>query len=164
VKRTLLHALVLIVCACAPAAAQDAPPPARDLRGLGVSEGSRVRVTAPAVSPERLVGRVAALTADSLLLTRGAGARLQIDSRQVQAISVSAGRNRFVWALKGAGIGFLVGGILGAQAGGHGDHTGLGALAGFVAGVVTGTPLGAGIGAAAAPERWTSVRIPPPAS
>jgi hypothetical protein len=160
VKRTLLPVLVLLACACVPAAAQDAPP-ARDLRGLGVSEGSRVRVTAPAVSPERMVGTVAALTADSLLLTRGAGARLQIDTRHVQAISVAAGRNRFAWALKGAGIGFLVGGILGAQAGGHGDHSGLGALAGFVAGVVAGTPLGAGIGALAAPERWTPVRLPP---
>jgi len=163
VKRTLLHALVLTACACSSAAAQDAPS-ARDLRGLGVSEGSRVRVTAPAVSPERLVGRVAGLTADSLLLTRGAGARLQIDTRQVQAMSVAAGHNRWGWALRGAGVGFLVGGILGAQAGGNGDHTGLGALAGFVAGVITGTPLGAGVGALAAPERWTPVRLPPPAS
>lgn len=161
-KRTLLHALVLLACACAPAVAQDATS-TRDLRGLGVSEGSRVRVTAPAVSPERLVGRVAALTADSLLLTRGAGARLQIDTRQVQAMSVSAGRNRWGWALRGAGIGFLAGGIAGGIAGGHGDSSGLGGLVGFLAGVIVGTPLGAGIGAAAAPERWTPVRLPPPA-
>lgn len=161
VKHTLFHAVVFLACACAPAAAQDASSP--DLRGLGVSAGSRVRVAAPQVSPAPMVGTVAALTADSLLLTRGGGARLQIDTREVRALSVSAGRNRLGWALVGAGAGLLVGGIVGARAGGAGDDTGLGALAGFLAGIVVGTPLGAGIGAVAAPERWTPVRLPPPA-
>ncbi|HVG43847.1 MAG TPA: hypothetical protein VM890_03925 [Longimicrobium sp.] len=159
--RRLLHALALAACISAPAAAQDAP--ARDLRGLGVSAGSRVRVTAPAVSPEPMKGRVVDLTADSLLLARGGGARLQIDTREVQALAVGAGHARFAWALKGAAVGFLAGAILGAQAAGRGDDSGLGALVGFVAGAIVGTPLGAGIGAAAAPERWTPVRLPPPA-
>ena len=160
--RRLLYALALASCISVPAAAQDAPP-ARDLRGLGVSAGSRVKVTASTVSPEPMKGRVVDLTADSLLLARGEGARLQIDTRRVESLSVAAGHARFAWALKGAGIGFLAGAILGAQAGGRGDHSGLGALAGFVAGVIVGTPLGAGIGAVAAPERWTPVPLPPPA-
>jgi len=162
VKRILLHAAVLLACACAPAAAQGAP--SRDLRGLGVSAGSRVRVMAPVVMPEPMVGTVAALTADSLLLTRAPGARLQIDSRYVQALQVSAGRSRFAWALKGAGVGLLVGGVVGARAMAEVDDSGLGALAGFVVGMIVGTPLGAGVGAAAAPERWTPVRLPPPGS
>lgn len=158
--RTLLHVLVLLACACGPAAAQDAP--SRDLRGLGVSAGSRVRLTAPAVAPQPMVGSVAALTADSLLLTRGGGARLQIDARQVQSLAVSAGRNRWGWALRGAVVGLLAGGVIGARAAGSGDETGLAAFAGFVAGVLVGTPLGAGVGAVAAPERWTPVPLPPP--
>jgi hypothetical protein len=162
VKRTLLHAVVLLACACAPAAAQDAASP--DLRGLGVSAGSRVRVTAPEVSPGPMKGTVASLTADSLLLTRGGGASLQIDTRTVRALSVSAGHNRWGWALRGAGVGFLVGGVAGGRAGGQQDNSGLGALAGFIAGVIVGTPLGAGVGALAAPERWTPVPLPRPGS
>jgi hypothetical protein len=160
VKHSLLHAAVLLACACAPAAAQAAP--SRDLRGLGVSAGSRVRVVAPVVTPAPMVGRVAALTADSLLLTRAPGARLQIDSRYVQTLQVSAGRNRFAWALKGAGVGMLVGAVVGARALGKGDQTGLVALAGFFVGAIVGTPVGAGVGAAVAPERWLPVRLPPP--
>jgi hypothetical protein len=160
-KRTLLHALVLAACACAPLAAQDAP--ARDLRGLGVSAGSRVRLTAPAVSERPLVGRVAGLTADSLALERGAGARLQIDTRHVESLAVSAGRRRWRWALNGAAVGLLVGAVVGAQLATGGAAADVAALAGLVAGAVVGTPLGAGIGAAAAPERWTPVRLPPPA-
>jgi hypothetical protein len=159
-KRTLLHALALTACLSAPLAAQDAP--ARDLRGLGVSAGSRVRLTAPSVSERPLVGRVDALTADSLALARGAGARLQIDTRHVEGLAVSAGRNRWGWAIRGAGLGFLVGGIVGAQAA-SGDQADFAGLVGLIAGVIVGTPLGAGIGAAAAPERWTPVRLPPPA-
>jgi hypothetical protein len=159
VKRSLLHAVVLVACTCAPAAAQAAP--SRDLRGLGVSAGSRVLVMAPAVTPRLMVGTVAALTADSLLLTRAPGARLQIDTRSVQALAVSAGRRRFAWALKGAGVGLLVGGVVGARAMAEEDDSGLAALAGFIVGMIVGTPLGAGVGAAAAPERWTSVRLPP---
>lgn len=159
-KRSLLHAAVLLACACVSAAAQAAS--SRDLRGLGVSAGSRVRLVAPVVTPGPMVGRVAALTADSLLLTRAPGARLQIDSRYVQTLQISAGRNRFAWALKGAGVGLLVGGVVGARAMGRGDDTGLVALAGFFVGAIIGTPLGAGVGAAAAPERWMPVRLPPP--
>jgi hypothetical protein len=160
VKRSLLHAAVLLACACAPAAAQSAP--SRDLRGLGVSAGSRVRILVPVVTPGPMVGRGAALTADSLLLARAPGAGLQIDSRYVQALQVSAGRSRFAWALRGAGVGLLVGGVVGARAMGKGDQTGLAALAGFFVGAIIGTPLGAGVGAAAAPERWMPVRLPPP--
>lgn len=160
VKRSLLYAVVLLACGRVPAAAQDGP--SRDLRGLGVSAGSRVRVAAPAIVPGPMVGTVAALTADSLLLTRGAGARLQIDTRQVQALSVSAGRDRWGWALRGAGVGLLVGGVAGARLAADGDQSGLAAFIGFLAGMVVGTPLGAGVGAAAAPERWVPVRLPPP--
>jgi hypothetical protein len=162
VKHSLFHAVVLLACACAPAAAQGAPSP--DLRGLGVSAGSRVRLVAPMVTPAPMVGTVAALTADSLLLSRGGGARLQIDTREVRALAVSAGHSRFAWALRGAAVGLLVGGIVGAKAAGAGDETGLAAFVGFLGGIVVGTPLGAGIGAAAAPERWTPVRLPPPGS
>jgi hypothetical protein len=158
--RTLLHLLVFLGCVCVPAAAQDAAT-SRDLRGLGVSAGSRVRVVAPAVFPAAMKGRIEALTADSLLLGRGGGARLQIDTREVVELSVTAGRNRFGWALRGAGIGLLAGAVLGATAGGHGDDSGWGALVGFVAGGIVGLPLGAGVGAAAAPERWTLLRLPP---
>jgi hypothetical protein len=175
--RTILAALLLLACAFAPAAAQvpvpapapgSAPPSGydasrNDLRGMGVGEGSRVRLTAPVISPEPMVGRVAGLTRDSLLLSRGGGARLQIETRQLRSLSVSAGHNRWTWALAGAGVGLLVGGVAGGTAGGHGDTSGFGGLAGFIAGVLVGTPVGAGVGAAVAPERWTPVPLPHPA-
>jgi hypothetical protein len=159
VKRILLHAVVLLACACVPAAAQDGPT--RDLRGLGVSAGSRVRLVALGVSPDPMVGRVADLTADSLLLARG-DARVQLDTRQVRTMSVSAGHNRWRWALPGAVVGMLVGGLVGGTAAGYDDQTGLAGFAGFVAGAIVGIPVGAGVGAAVAPERWTPVPLPLP--
>ncbi len=159
-KRTLLFALLLVACARVTAAAQEAPRPA-DLRGLGVGVGSRVRLTAPVIAPDPMVGRVAGLTPDSLLLERGGGARLQIDSRQVRALSVSAGRNRWGWALRGAGIGLLAGGVLGGWSVGAHDDTGVGGFVGFLAGAIVGAPLGAGAGALAAPERWIALPLPP---
>jgi hypothetical protein len=160
VKRAFLCALVLLACARVTGAAQEVSRPA-DLRGLGFGTGSRVRLTAPSIAEHPLVGRVAGLTVDSLLLERGGGARLQIDSREVRALSVSAGHDRWRGALIGAGIGLLTGGVLGARAAGHNDDTGLAAFVGFVAGVVVGTPLGAGVGALAAPERWIALPVPP---
>ncbi|HYH82008.1 MAG TPA: hypothetical protein VEX86_19535 [Longimicrobium sp.] len=155
--------LILLAFAHVPGAAQDASPPA-DLRGLGVGPGSRVRLSVPAIAENPLVGHIAGLTADSLLLARGGGARLQIDSREVREMSISVGRARWRWALQGAVVGMLAGGVIGARAAAQGDHAGLESVVGFVAGVIVGTPVGAGVGALAAPERWTPVRLPRPGS
>jgi hypothetical protein len=164
-KRFLMLGLLLLASAASvPLQAQDSAGAPVDLRGGSIGAGSRVRLSVPSVSPDPLVGRVAALTADSLLLSRGSGVHLQLDSRAIQRVEVSAGRHRVRWALAGAVVGMLVGGVAGGSAGGKGDDSGLGALAGFVAGVIVGTPLGAGVGALAAPERWRPVALPRPAS
>jgi hypothetical protein len=129
---------------------------------IGPSEGSRVRATVPTVSEHRLVGVVSSATIDSLILSTNHGSTMvRLGKPTIQSLQVSRGHARGTWALIGAGVGFLAGGVLGGASGADDDVTGgLGAMAGFVAGVVVGVPLGAIGGAVLAPERWVDYPLP----
>jgi hypothetical protein len=119
-----------------------------------LSAGTRVRAFAPAVSDQRLVGRVSAATADSLMLTRPDGASIALSRPAIERLEVSRGHARVKWALIGAGAGLIVGGVIGGAMGGDDDTSGLGAAEGFTAGALQGIVLGGVAGALLAPERW----------
>lgn len=147
--RTLFAILLLAVPAAA--RAQYNEP------GL-LGGGSRIRVAAPAVAGDPVIGRLLVLSRDTLLMSAGSGdARITLPLAAVRSIDLSEGRDRRGWAVKGAGIGLVAGGLLGGLSIGNADRNDLAALAGFFAGAVIGTPLGAAVGAIVAPERWRSV-------
>jgi hypothetical protein len=129
---------------------------------FSVSPGSRIRVTAPAVSSEPLYGHLVVLDGDSLVMVTPSPPRsLRIDLATVNQVQVSAGHARLQWAGVGAIVGGLVGLIAGAAAGGHADNTdGLGASIGGIVGGVGGIPIGAIVGAFVAPERWRTAWTP----
>jgi hypothetical protein len=136
--------LLFAVLGVAPASAQHGPL------------GARVRVTTSAVPGERVVGRLAALTPDTLAVAVGGGAAtLTLSTREVELLELSRGRPRLQWATTGATIGLVGCTVLGTVVGSV-----YGFVGGFVVGVVVGAPLGAGIGAFSAQERWTPYSIP----
>lgn len=119
--------------------------------------GTRIRVQTAPESPA-FTGTVWRLTSDTLAVAVSSGnALLQLPTAHVTSIEVSEGRDRLEWGLRGAGIGTLAGGLLGAATVGHGSQDDLGALAGFFAGGILGAAGGALFGAIVAPERWSRV-------
>ncbi|HEX8694785.1 MAG TPA: hypothetical protein VF746_20330 [Longimicrobium sp.] len=162
-RRVLLRLPFAVAVLAAPALhAQDAPR---------LAEGTRVRVTAPALAIDRQAGRVASLSVDTLFLARGPERTLTAVPRgAITRLEVSRGRGeRGKSALRMAGIGFLAGAAAGALFGlsctdpecneglpaiGAAVGAGFGAIAGGVIGAARGreawepVPLGA---AAAAP-------------
>ena len=167
--RTLVF-YTLLVGLCSSAAAQGAP----------VDPGTRVRVW-PAVDPQGhpygtpTVGALSLWTADSLVLdTRNLGV-LSIPHSAVAHLEQSGGRKpRGPAALKGAGVGLLIGAGAGAMLAllGEPDEepcgiapiclTSRGAIFGFAT-MVFGVPaalLGGAIGALVPGERWKQVSLP----
>jgi hypothetical protein len=120
-----------------------------------MSTGSRIRVTAPSLSTDPIIGRLLHYSTDSLLLAAGDGeVRMRMPMSLVRTVEVSEGRDRSGWALKGAGVGLVVGILVGGASLAHDDPEGLATLAGGIAGGIVGAPLGAVVGALLAPERW----------
>ena len=123
--------------------------------------GTRVRVLDRAGGTP-FTGNVQRLTFDTLGVAVGGGAALvQLPTSRLVSLEISEGRERLRWAVKGAGIGLLAGGLIGAAS--MRDDTSavgdLGALAGFFAGGVLGAGFGAVGGAILAPERWRRVSL-----
>ncbi|HET9011340.1 MAG TPA: hypothetical protein VFN38_05960, partial [Gemmatimonadaceae bacterium] len=99
------------------------------------------------------------LTSDTLAVAvSGGNALLQLPMNRLASIDVSEGRDRLGWSTRGAGIGVIGGGLVGAIAVWQESHGDLGVLAGFFAGGMLGAGSGAIIGALMAPERWNRVR------
>jgi uncharacterized protein YcfJ len=143
-----LFALVAILATAPTARAQYAAPG-------WMSTGSRIRVTAPSLSTDPIVGRLLLYTTDSLLLAAGDGeVRMRVPMSLVRTVEVSEGRDRLDWAVKGAGIGLVAGILIGGAAFAHSEANSLASVAGGIAGGVIGAPLGGVVGALAAPERW----------
>lgn len=145
----LLSFCLLVALAVPSVGAQHVTP-------YGAVEGSRVRITAPALSERPLHGWVVAFAGDSLVLAssrRSARARLPLG--EVRVVEVSDGRDRLGTAVFGAGIGALLGAVLGGA--GLGQEGEFAALVGAFAGVVIGAPIGGVAGALLAPERWRAV-------
>lgn len=79
----------------------------------GVHRGEHVRVTAPATGPW-LTGRVLRLGRDTLLLWDRSGQRVPIHVSNIARLEVQRGRNHPAGALRGFGMGAVIGGSLAA--------------------------------------------------
>ena len=118
----------------------------------GVTPGTRVRVSAPTVIPDRVIGTFLSASRDSLLVAPGEHAVLRLDLNAVEALHVSAGRDRTKWALNGSAAGFVGVLLLSPAFCDRGDMgCGFGMLG---ASLFLGIPGGALAGALSAPERW----------
>ncbi len=135
-----------------------------------VQTGDRVRLEASRISPGRLVGEVAELSGDTLvLLSEGSSSTIEIPASDLEQIEVSRGKksNVILGLLIGAGVGAASAAGLAiwfCNADDDGCTSGQVAGAGLtVTAIVAG--LGAGIGALIKTERWKDAAMPasPPA-
>lgn len=121
--------------------------------------GTRVRLQTAPDAPA-FTGTVWRLTSDTLAVAVSHGnALIQLPTARVTSIEVSDGRDRLGWAVRGAGIGVLAGGLLGVVAIGRQARADLAVIAGFIVGAGIGATGGALVGAIAAPERWDRIHL-----
>ncbi len=166
--RTLSSVLVIALAAAADLAAQQ---------DTLVVPGARVRVTAPTVAENHLVGTVAAVDADTLVLGVNHGTsscfgqgvtimKLSIPFASMTSLEVSRGKKSNVG--KGLGIGFLAGAALGAAIGFAAGDDPPGflafsseqkAAAGAILGSLAGGVIGGVVGATGPSERWETVPL-----
>ena len=134
--------------------AAQATPPSPLLRA-----DARVRVRLLPEPGDWTVGRVRALTADSLLL-QDAGVP-SVALSDVERLEVSRGRARGKWLLIGTGVG-MVGGIVYSRATLDDDPADIGGVqntADGLANTILGMLMGGAAGYFLAPERWTHVPL-----
>lgn len=130
-----------------------------------VQRGDRVRLRAPRISSGQLVGQVAELEGDTLVLSsEGGGSTIAIPTADLERIAVSQGRksNAILGLLVGAGVGIAsaVGlSIWFCNADDDGCTSGQ-VVSGGLALTAIGAGLGAGIGALIRTERWREASIP----
>lgn len=127
-----------------------------------VTPGTRVRLTAPSLSPRRIDGRIAGLTPDTVFVIR-AGARVAVPTAAVTRAEVIQGRDHL--------RGMVVGGLAGAAAGGAAavlvglagesdchyclsSRTLPGAARAMFVGAVLTAPAGAMVGLVRGSSRW----------
>ena len=126
---------------------------------LSLPVGTRIRVQTTTEAPP-FTGTVWRITSDTLAVAVSSGnALLQLPTAHVASIEVSDGRDRLGWGVRGAGLGVLAGGLLGAVTLGRDSQADLAAIAGFLAGAVVGAAGGALVGAIVAPERWDRIHL-----
>jgi hypothetical protein len=151
-------ALVLLV-AFTSAIAADVDTPLQQ----SLTPGMRVRILAPGVAPNKVIGTVEKVSDDAVTLNiPGRSEPVSILREKIARLDVSEGpRSRGVDAAIGAGIGAGVGAIVGAVADSNQKKNQVvnisdGAVAG--AGALFGALVGAVIGAAVPPgERWKEI-------
>lgn len=123
-----------------------------------LTPGTRVRIAAPSVAPAQLIGTVRASDKDTLVVdVADRMSPVIIPVASVETIELSRGRHAHTW--QGVGVGFLVGGVVGAALGAscEGDFLCPGPAGGaLVLGVVAMLP-GALVGALIRTERWEGV-------
>jgi len=118
-----------------------------------IDAGTRVRVTAPSIVPQPVVGAFLSSERDSIRVRAEDGKfRVAIPMARVQQLEVADGRSRGRWARWGAVAGAIGGTVIGGL-GGSGTTRPADDW-GRVGGLVLGVPLGALAGALLAPERW----------
>ncbi len=126
--------------------AQEQPP---------VESGARIRVTAPSVFSDRIVGTVVSWESEQLVLDTLRGTlTFPIDS--IVKLEISRGKRSYV--AEGAGIGLVVGGISGYLACGPAFTCDKRALAAAIF-AVPGVVLGAIVGAGVSPTIWEEVPV-----
>ncbi len=163
--RTLSSVLVIALAAAADLAAQQ---------DTLVVPGARVRVTAPTVAENHLVGTVAAVDADTLVLGVNHGtSSLAIPFASMTSLEVSRGKKSKagLGAIIGAPIGLVAGALIGYAASGGGGTFPLGEglerleeggdamAAGALLGGLTGGLIGALIGSSIKVDRWETVPL-----
>ena len=134
--------------------------PSRTMSGAAsLVVGSRLRVTAPGVSPQPIVGTLVEMSEREVVISLSSSDRKAIPRSAMTLVERSEGR-------KGHAVkGLLIGGATGlgwvaiavaAGPGGDGDGT---SFAVVVGSIITGAAalIGAGIGASIRTERWTPV-------
>jgi hypothetical protein len=129
-----------------------------------LTPGARLRVSAPPANISGSKGTLLHATADSLTIGfYGQPVPVTLPIADISRLHATTGKNRGLGLLRGAGIGLLVGALLGAAA--FGDGSGedcaeyecwvwasmYGGGAGFVVGGI--------VGVAAAPDRWETVPL-----
>jgi hypothetical protein len=162
-RRGSLFALILsVVCGLTPPASlagQDA--------GWTFREGALVRIQVPVEQADWIVGRVDAVTADSLVLFE-AGARRGVSWGEVTRAEWSHGQRREAGLSRGLVLGAVVGGVLGSGvvlARHQPDPQQMDPMyrriqAGFAVGALGGGVTGGLVGWLRAPHQW--VPRPPP--
>ncbi|UCC84511.1 MAG: hypothetical protein JSW46_06175 [Gemmatimonadota bacterium] len=155
-SRIVSLVVALILTAQAGLFAQQEPP---------VAPGDRVRVTAPTIEPDPLVGTFIALGADTCVLEVGGRAEpLVLPLASVTNLEVSQGHKSKM--LKGAVLGLLIGGFVGGVSGAaacSGDkcEASAGEMAMYCGaiGAVPGLFIGAGVGRMSKTDRWEEVPL-----
>lgn len=155
-NRAVLGALLVLA---SPMAAQDT-----SVASIAYPLQQRVRVVAPALSPKRVIGRVASVDTLRLALTvTSKGSILDMPLADITAISGSGGIDRGRGARRGALVGLALGGWFFADTYRgdfrESDYFGIGFLSvGFVSFLVT-PAIGALAGYGLAPERWDAIPL-----
>jgi len=127
---------------------------------LGPWPGLRVRATPLGASP--IIGTVARVTADTLVLGGGIGNTTVLRISALDGLAVSRGSYRHVreGALIGALVGALIGGVLGGQAEETSSYyQGLNVFAGVLVGAAAGGVVGGVAGASVRTEVWSPLPI-----
>lgn len=142
----------------APAAAQNA---AREV--AAIASDSRVRITAPQVSRRQITGTVTHSAADTVYIAPNRNSLVAVPFSAITAAEISRGNQRWLGALKGAGLGTLAGGAALGTLVWTGDpdcdyclpgRNPKAAAAGALIGAVLAAPVGAIAGAVVGSERW----------
>ena len=149
-----LPALLTFACpfASVPAAGEDAP------LDLSLSPGMRVRVLAPGISPNKVVGTISMVDDQSVTINvPGRPEPILVLREQIARLDVSAGRlSRWLDAAIGAGIG-AAGSALACSAN-ETKHSIVNNTDVTVGCALAGALLGLGIGAAISPgEKWNEM-------
>jgi hypothetical protein len=113
--------------------------------------GLRVRVSAPSVTPELIVGVLMAQTADTIDVVTADRIRRLVPAAAIQRLEVSEGGNRGARSFNGAMIGGAAGALAALIFRDKGAKPDLGNAA------FTGASIGLVIGALTGGERWTPV-------
>jgi hypothetical protein len=141
--------------------------PSASLRAQEIPQlkpGVRVRVTAPTVAANRIVGTVMSVDADQVIL-KGKADRISIvPLAAMTRLEVSRKKWSGKGALAGAGMGLLLGGLAGGIVGRFSETPGdewygMRTFVGLVMGSGSGLAFGAVVGALPR-ERWSAVSMP----
>jgi hypothetical protein len=168
----ILSCVLISAITCTPLAGQDTDQTQESAGDtVAVQDGDRVRVWAPSIAPEPLVGRLNILEDGTLEVADPSGAPMKVSVADVERLEVSLGHNRAKTAGIGAGIGALLGLGLAFIVGdtntvceesslplfGEWDNV-CGEQANYLY-PIGGALVGAGIGLLVAPERWQESSI-----
>lgn len=136
-----------------------------------IESGTRVRVTAPFVLPDRIEGSMESATDDTLQVNTSAGL-VKVPVENLQKLEVSTGRRANVGrgAIYGTAIGGLTGLALGLIDGGaecsssdafclYDYSAGQMAAMGLLTGAALGAAVGAIVGAIVKTEKWETVPV-----